>query len=45
MPNVMATLFTQADSEISVLHLTNDSLNCSGLLLRSTIFEVAGPII
>ena len=28
----------QANSEISVLHLTNDSLNCSGLLLLSTIF-------
>jgi len=27
----------QANSEISVLHLTNDRLNCSGLLLLSTI--------
>ena len=27
----------QAHSEISVLHLTNDRLNCSGLLLLSTI--------
>jgi len=26
----------QANSEISVLHLTNDRLNCSVLLLRST---------
>jgi len=28
----------QANSEISVLHLTNDRLNCNGLLLLSTIF-------
>jgi len=28
----------QANSEISVLHLTNDRLNCSGLLLLLTIF-------
>jgi len=28
----------QANSESSVLHLTNDRLNCSGLLLLSTIF-------
>ena len=28
----------QANSEISVLDLTNDKLNCSGLLLLSTIF-------
>ena len=28
----------QVNSEISVLHLTNDGLNCSGLLLLSTIF-------
>jgi len=29
----------QAHSEISVLHLTNDKLNCSGLLLLSTRFS------
>jgi len=28
----------QANSEISVLHLTNNRLNCSGLLLLSTTF-------
>ena len=28
----------QANSEISVLHLTNDRPNCSGLLLLSTVF-------
>jgi len=28
----------QANNEISVLHLINDRLNCSGLLLLSTIF-------
>jgi len=28
----------QANCEISVLHLTNDRLNSSGLLLLSTIF-------
>jgi len=28
----------QANSEISVLHLPSDRLNCSGLLLLSTIF-------
>ena len=28
----------QANSEISVLHLTNDRLKCSSLLLLSTIF-------
>ena len=31
-------LSMQANSEISVLHLTNDRPNCSGLLLLSTIF-------
>jgi len=30
----------QANSEIFVLHLTDDRLNCSGLLLLSTIFEL-----
>jgi len=38
----------QADSEISVLHLTNDRLNCIGLLLL-TCFQLSlclpGPII
>jgi len=29
----------QANSEISVLHLTNDRPNCSGLLLLSTVFH------
>jgi len=28
----------QANSEMSVLHLTNDRPNCSGLLLLSTFF-------
>ena len=28
----------QVNSEIPVLHLTNDRLNCSGLVLLSTIF-------
>jgi len=28
----------QTNSEISVLHLINDRLNCIGLLLLSTIF-------
>jgi len=28
----------QANSEISVLHLTSDRLNCSGLLLLSSFF-------
>jgi len=28
----------QANCETSVLHLTNDRPNCSGLLLLSTIF-------
>jgi len=31
-------LSMQANSDISVLHLTNDRLNCSGLVLLSTIF-------
>jgi len=31
-------LSMQAPSEISVLHLTDDRLNCSGLLLLSTFF-------
>jgi len=37
----------QANSEISVLHFTNDRLNCSGLLFLSTMFVawLAGPII
>jgi len=36
-------LSMQVNSEISVLHLTNDRLNCSGLLLLSTIFvAIAG---
>jgi len=29
----------QANSEIFVLHLTNDRPNCSGLLLLSTVFH------
>jgi len=33
----------QANSEISVLHLTNDRLNSSGLLLLSTNLWLAGP--
>ena len=41
-------LSMQADSEISVLHLTNDRLNCIGLLLL-TCFQLSlclpGPII
>jgi len=36
--NVENLLSMQANSEISVLHLTNDRLNYSGLLLLSTIF-------
>jgi len=36
--NVENLLSVQANSEISVLHFTNDTLNCSGLLLLSTIF-------
>jgi len=32
----------QAPSEISVLHWTNDRLNCSGLLLLSTICVLLG---
>jgi len=36
--NVENLLSMQANSEISVLHLTNGRLNCSGLLLLSTIF-------
>jgi len=36
--NVENLLSVQANSEISVLHLSNDRLNCSGLLLLSTIF-------
>ena len=36
--NVENLLSVQANGEISVLHLTNDRLNCSGLLLLSTIF-------
>jgi len=36
--NVQNLLSPQANSEISVLHLTNDRLNCSGLLLLSTFF-------
>jgi len=30
--NVESLLSMQANSDISVLHLTNDRLNCSGLL-------------
>ena len=44
--NVENLLSMQANSEISVLHLTNDRLNCSGLLL---LFQLSlwlpGPII
>ena len=36
--NVENLLSMQANGEVSVLHLTNDRLNCSGLLLLSTIF-------
>jgi len=36
--NVENLLSLQANSEVSVLHFTNDWLNCSGLLLLSTIF-------
>ena len=36
--NVENLLSVQANSEIPVLHLSNDRLNCSGLLLLSTIF-------
>ena len=36
--NVESLFSMQANSEISVLHLTSDRLNCSGLLLLSTIF-------
>ena len=36
--NVENLLSLQAYSEISVLHLTNDRFNCSGLLLLSTFF-------
>ena len=32
----------QASSEISVLHLTNDRLNCSGLLLLSSFNYLCG---
>jgi len=40
--NVENLLSMQAPSEISVLHLTNDRLNCSGLLLLSTFFVLLG---
>ena len=36
--NVENWLSVQANSEIFVLHLTNDRPNCSGLLLLSTFF-------
>jgi len=36
--NVDNLLSMQANTEISVLYLANDRLNCSGLLLLSTIF-------
>ena len=45
MKNVENLLSMQAPSEISVLHLTNDRLNCSGLLLLSLSLWLAGPII
>jgi len=43
MKNVENLLSVQANTEISVLHLTNDRLNCSGCFQLS--LWLAGPII